>query len=109
MNVVKKIEGVFLLFVLICGACAESEALSIADFTGKRIGVFTGSIHDKIIQEVLSDAKLFYFDGLANAAGALSSRKIDAIAKGTEKSGIENLCEQNAIDDKRDVVAHEHG
>ena len=52
---------------------------SISDFNGKRIGVFTGSIHDQIVQEVLPDAERVYFDGAGNAVIALNSGKIDAM------------------------------
>ena len=33
----------------------------------------------------------------------------DAIAEGCEEGGIEDLGEEDAIDDKGDIVAHEHG
>ena len=52
----------------------------IADFDGKRIGVFTGSIHDQVVREVLPKAQVSYFEGLANVIAALTSGKIDAIA-----------------------------
>ncbi|MBQ7544846.1 MAG: transporter substrate-binding domain-containing protein [Synergistaceae bacterium] len=75
---------VLLLLALAFGVigCAEAETSpQIRAFDGKRIGVFTGTVHDKIIQEILPDAKLFYFDVSANAISALTNGKIDAIAQ----------------------------
>lgn len=51
------------------------------EFDGKRIGVFTGSIHAEIVKEVLPSAELFYFDNNANAVEMLLSGKIDAIVQ----------------------------
>lgn len=52
---------------------------AIRAFDGKRIAVFTGSVHAEIVKELLPSAKLFYFESNANALAALTSGKVDAI------------------------------
>ncbi|MBQ9574120.1 MAG: transporter substrate-binding domain-containing protein, partial [Synergistaceae bacterium] len=49
-------------------------------FNGKRIGVFTGSVQYDMVREVIPDAKISYFDSIANITTALTAGKIDAAA-----------------------------
>jgi len=45
---------------------------------GKRVGVQTGSVFDKIVLDALPDAVISYFNNTSDLAAALESNKIDA-------------------------------
>ncbi|MBR3250087.1 MAG: transporter substrate-binding domain-containing protein [Erysipelotrichaceae bacterium] len=51
---------------------------SLDELAGKRIGITTGSIHDKLIEKRLPTAKIMYFTGLADLPVALKAKQIDA-------------------------------
>ena len=51
---------------------------SVDELAGKRIGVTTGSIHDRLIAKRLPSAEIMYFTGLADLPVALKARQIDA-------------------------------
>ena len=51
---------------------------SIDELAGKRIGITTGSIHDKLISKRLPSARIMYFTGLADLPVALKAKQIDA-------------------------------
>ncbi len=83
-------------FVFAGGSADEGEAaadMSIEDFSDKTIGVQTGSIFDKMIAEVMPDAKIAYFSTFTDEINALKAKKIDGIC-GTE-STIRELMKQN--------------
>ena len=51
---------------------------SVDELAGKKIGVTTGSIHDRLIAKRLPSAEIMYFTGLADLPVALKARQIDA-------------------------------
>ncbi len=65
-----------------CGKTEQqTEALqynTIEDLAGKRIGVVTGMILDRIAEKNIPDCQLSYFTNYADTAKALSAGKIDA-------------------------------
>ena len=56
----------------------SSKGLKTSDFNGKRIGILTGTIYDRLILEVLPDAELSYFNASSDMIAALEAGKIDA-------------------------------
>ncbi len=65
-------------FVFAGGSAEEGEAaadMSIEDFSGKTIGVQTGSIFDKMIAEAMPDAKIAYFSTFTDEINALKAKK----------------------------------
>ncbi|MBR0034398.1 MAG: transporter substrate-binding domain-containing protein, partial [Synergistaceae bacterium] len=66
--------------VSVSEASEEKGYYSLSDLDGKRIGVFTGAIHDKMVKKVLPKAECVYFDSIANALSAVTSGKIEAVA-----------------------------
>lgn len=56
----------------------EDGHMTVDTFSGKRIGVVTGAIHDKLVSGRLPDAKLSYFTAIADMPPALNANKIDA-------------------------------
>ncbi|MBQ6971069.1 MAG: transporter substrate-binding domain-containing protein, partial [Synergistaceae bacterium] len=49
-------------------------------FSGKRIGVFTGSVQYDMVRKKIPGAEISYFDAIANVIASLTSGKIDAAA-----------------------------
>ena len=58
----------------------NSSYRSMDELANKRIGVTTGSIHDKLIADRLPSAQIMYFTGLADLSAALKAGAIDAFA-----------------------------
>ena len=50
------------------------------ELNGKRIGVTSGSIHDKLIEKRIAQANIMYFPSLADLSAALKAGQIDAFA-----------------------------
>lgn len=62
------------------GKAPEPETGKFESFRGKRIGVFTGAVQYDMVMKVIPDAKISYFDSIANITAALTAGKIDAAA-----------------------------
>jgi polar amino acid transport system substrate-binding protein len=73
-----------------CSAAQEQEGTgtgtgpleynSIAELSGKRIGILTGSVYDVISKQLISEADFAYFNTISDLVSALHSDKIDAFA-----------------------------
>ena len=79
----RKILAVFLLLTLVAGlfsGCKAEESKSfqtLEDFKQAKIGVITGSSHDKTVKEILPDAERIYFSSMADMIIAVEQEKID--------------------------------
>lgn len=60
------------------GGVKGLEMSALEDISDKRIGVFSGTIHDKYIQSNFPDAKIFRYNSTGDMILALKSLKIDA-------------------------------
>ncbi len=77
------------IFFLLAGlsGCGSSNSeiptegiyTSLSELTGKRIGVQTGSIFDRLTEEKLTDPEIFYFSSFPDIVVALKTNKIDAL------------------------------
>lgn len=56
----------------------SSPSFSAESFSGKKVGVFTGSVFDAMLLEQVPDARPEYINGYADLAAALAAGKIDA-------------------------------
>ena len=79
----KRIFIIFSMIFALITTCTAA-AKNVSDFSGKRIAVVTGSIHDKIVHEALPSAEILYFDADANSLGAVLAGKVDAYADDEE-------------------------
>ena len=79
----KKILSVFLLLVIAVGILAgcnvekKKSFQSLEDFKQAKIGVLTGSSHDKTIKEVFPNATRVYFNNMSDMILAVEQGKID--------------------------------
>ena len=55
----------------------KSKMAVLDDIAEKRIGVFTGTVHDVLVSKKYPKAKIFRFDGTTDMAAALAGDKID--------------------------------
>ena len=62
----------------------DDDALKVNSFNGKRIAVVTGSIHDKIVREILPSSEILSFENFADAIGAVLTGKAAAFAEDEE-------------------------
>lgn len=62
----------------------REEAVRVSDFNGKRAGITTGSIHDRVIQSVLPLSPISEYSNYTDLTTALKSGKIDYFLAGTE-------------------------
>ena len=79
----KKILSIFLLTVMILAAltgCSDDKTQSfqsMEDFDQAKIGVLTGSSHDKTAQEIFPNAERVYFNNMSDMILAVEQGKID--------------------------------
>ncbi|MBQ7169701.1 MAG: transporter substrate-binding domain-containing protein, partial [Synergistaceae bacterium] len=59
---------------------SPSDTGNFSAFSGKRIGVFTGSVQYDMVRKKIPGAEIAYFDAIANVMAELTSGKIDAAA-----------------------------
>ncbi len=59
---------------------SPSDTGKFSAFSGKRIGVFTGSVQYEMVKKNIPGAEIAYFDVIANVMNSLTSGKIDAAA-----------------------------
>ena len=62
----------------------EAKTVRVSDFNGKRAGITTGSIHDRVIQSVLPLSPISEYSNYTDLTTALKSGKIDYFLAGTE-------------------------
>lgn len=67
------ISTAVLIAVVFC-ACSQKDR---GDFSGKRIGVLTGSVFDEVAKKYIEDPEISYFNSNADIAMALDKGKID--------------------------------
>ncbi len=67
------VAAAFLIAVSFC-ACSQKDK---GDFSGKRIGVLTGSVFDEVARKYIEDPEISYFNSNADIAIALDKGKID--------------------------------
>ncbi len=73
----KRIISLILAAVLTAGllcACAQKDK---GDFSGKKIGVLTGSVFDEVAKKYIEEPEIYYFNSNADIAMALDKGKID--------------------------------
>ena len=81
----KKIVSLLVVCMMLCGivaGCAESDTSSeefktLADFETARIGIMTGSSHERTAKELFPDAKRVYFNTVSDMVLATEQGKID--------------------------------
>ena len=56
----------------------KTKMALLDDIADKRIGVFTGTVHDRLVSEKYPNAEIFRYDGGTDMIAALSGDKIDA-------------------------------
>lgn len=62
----------------------EAKTVHVSDFNGKRAGITTGSIHDRVVRSVLPQSPIFEYSNYTDLTTALKSGKIDYFLAGTE-------------------------
>ena len=72
---------------------ASGAETSYTEFNGKTAGVITGSMHDDIIRDNLSDCSMLEFKSYSDMTAALLSGKIDFFLMGGES--VEQLMAEN--------------
>ena len=86
-----------LTFTSLSGCSGGNDATevyhSIDELNGKRVGVLTGSIFDKLVHERLPDATVSYMNAIADASVALNADKIDFYVADEQLARC--LCAQN--------------
>ncbi|ATW23615.1 ABC transporter permease subunit [Candidatus Formimonas warabiya] len=71
----------------------ENGAMTLDDLKDKRIGVLTGSAGDNAARQRFPQAQIFDMNNIIDAAGALSSNKIDAVV--FERTTLQDIAKQN--------------
>lgn len=71
---------ILMILSMLC-SCSDKNQNSVSDadsFNGKKIGILTGTIHDKVASENLKNPIINYYNSTADLAVALETGKIDA-------------------------------
>ncbi len=69
------------------------EEIGVADYSGREIGVQTGTMYDEIIKEHVPDAKISYFNSYTDMIAALEAHKIDGF--GVDEAAISHMMAQD--------------
>ncbi|MGE5543914.1 MAG: transporter substrate-binding domain-containing protein, partial [Bacillota bacterium] len=69
-------------------AVDDTKMATLDDIDGKRLGVMTGTIHDKMIAEKYPSTKILRFDTTSDMVVAIKSRKIDAAMMATSSAKV---------------------
>ncbi|MBR1771855.1 MAG: ABC transporter permease subunit [Lachnospiraceae bacterium] len=74
---------VCLSFKASAGSSEKSDGVyeNVDELAGKRIGVMTGTIHDRLVEKRLPTAQIVYFNTIADMLDALKAGKIDAMIR----------------------------
>ena len=82
VDFVEYYPAAFVLVVRTVQAEAGGEAFSSLDeLAGKHIGVVTGTIHDKLVEQRLPTAQIVYYNAISDMLDALKAGKIDALVR----------------------------
>ena len=81
-------------FAFAAGGAEDGDTpdVSIRDLEGKTIGVQTGSIFDKYVEEAIPGAKVEYFSTFTDEVNALRAKKIDGLS--TTETTLSQLMKQ---------------
>ena len=81
-------------FAFAAGGAEDGDPpdVSIRDLEGKTIGVQTGSIFDKYVEEAIPGAKVEYFSTFTDEVNALRAKKIDGLS--TTETTLSQLMKQ---------------
>jgi len=85
-----------MVFVLMLSApfVFADDEVSIKDLEGKTIGVQTGSIFDKYVEEAIPGVKVEYFSTFTDEVNALRAKKIDGFS--TTETSMDQLMKQES-------------
>ncbi len=83
MRIRKAVSVVLLILMLVpifcsCSVQKSNDTASDDEFKGKKIGIITGAVHDKVVKDNLKDVELVYYNTTTDMAVALETGKIDA-------------------------------
>ncbi len=67
---------------------AEGKMSKVEDIDGKRVGVFSGTIHDKYVSTNYPNSKVLLYDNTADMMLSLKTGKIDAIMIATSTADL---------------------
>ena len=82
----KKLLIIFFCLFLMVGATTihaednTEEVISYEELKGKKVGIQTGSILDRILPNIIEDVQIVYYESLSDMREALLSGKVDAIS-----------------------------
>lgn len=82
----KKLLIIFFCLFLMVGATTihakdnTEEVISNEELKGKKVGIQTGSILDRILPNIIEDVQIVYYESLSDMREALLSGKVDAIS-----------------------------
>ena len=75
----KRLLSLLAVLILLLGAApAGGEIVPPAELNGQEIGVQTGTTFDKMVEQMLPDSVVEYFNGKADLVAALTSHKVAA-------------------------------
>ncbi len=66
----------------------EGKMSKVEDIDGKRVGVFSGTVHDKYVSTNFPNSKIFLYDNSADMMLSLKTGKIDAIMIATTTADL---------------------
>ncbi len=67
---------------------SEGKMSKVEDINGKRVGVFSGTVHDKYVSTNYPNSKVFLYDNTADMMLSLKTGKIDAIMIATTTADL---------------------
>ena len=83
------LAGILIILSVLAGGCAAEDGkakddgsgiyTSLAELSGKRIGVQMGSIFDEVILDRVPDAEILYYNSFPDEVTALEANKIDGL------------------------------
>ncbi|MBR6953460.1 MAG: transporter substrate-binding domain-containing protein [Clostridia bacterium] len=91
----KRLLSLLAVLILLLGAApAGGEIVTPAELNGQEIGVQTGTTFDKMVEQMLPDSVVQYFNGKADLVAALTSHKVAAFV--TDEPVAEILARENS-------------
>ena len=83
---IKRLLIIFFCLFLMAGVTTihaednTEEVISYEELKGKKVGIQTGSILDRILPNIIEDVQIVYYESLSDMREALLSGKVDAIS-----------------------------
>ena len=94
----------FILLIILLSGCSSKKVIvnNIEDLKNEKVGVFTGSEYDQILEEKIPDAKSTYYNSYNDEISALKSGKIAAFLtdEPLAKEILKNRDDLRILDDK---------